>query len=243
MGRTILPTAEADLLYPRAVDILLEIDKLEEDIKESKNAVTGELVIGASTVPGTYILPQLAATFKKKFPSISFEISIDQTEKIIDSVAANQLYMGMVGAKIPSSKLTYEKYSEDQLLLAAATDFSSAPVISVADLKNLPFIVREKGSGTRKSIELLLHQHNQSIKDLNIIATLGSSAAVKEAVKANLGVSIISQHTIKEELLNGKVKKIDIEGFHFLRSFYLVTPKKRSLPHHYRTFISYISAN
>ncbi len=241
MGRTILPTVEADLLYPRAVDILEELQKLQDDLQAFKREVKGKLMIGASTVPGTYILPKLAATFKQKYPAISFEIAINQSEKIIESVAKNQLYIGMVGAKIPSSKLQYVKYREDQLFLAASSDYPVDSKITFKKLCKLPFIEREKGSGTRKSTELLLNKYNLSSKNLHISATLGSSAAVKEAIKANLGVSIISSYTMQEELLSGKIKKIDVEGLELKRFFYLVTPKDRTFPTPYKTFISYIT--
>lgn len=241
LGRTILPTADAELLYPRAVDILEDIQKLEDDLKATKKEVTGELVIGASTIPGTYILPALAATFKQKFSAISFEIKINDTETIIDMVAKNNLYLGIVGAKVPNSKLIYQNFIEDQLFLAASSNNPIASDITFDELCELPFIVREKGSGTRKSTELLLAQHNLSLKHLNIAATLGSSAAVKEAIKANLGVSIVSRYALQEEISNGKVKKIEVEGLSLQRYFYLVTHKNRTLPTHYKTFISDIT--
>lgn len=241
LGRTIIPTVEAEMLYPRALDILEDIQRLQEDLQASRSEVRGELVIGASTVPGTYILPKLAATFKKQYQDISFEITIDQSEKIIESVARNQLYLGVVGVKIPMGKLHYVEYVEDQLCLAASSEYPVDSIITAKELGKLPFIVREKGSGTRKSTELLLSKHNLGLKHLNISATLGSSAAVKEAIKANLGVSIISRYTMQEELLGGKVKKIDVVDLHLKRFFYLVTPKHRTFPPQYKSFISYIT--
>lgn len=241
MGRTILPTVEADLLYPRAVDILQELQKLQDDLQATTKEVAGNLMIGASTIPGTYILPKLAAAFKQKHPAISFEIAINQSEKIIESVAQNRLYIGMVGAIVPNSKLQYIKYREDQLILAASADLPVDSSITFDQLCKLPFISREIGSGTRKSTELLLNKHNLGVKNLNVSATLGSSAAVKEAIKANLGVSIISSYTMQEEITNGNIKRIDVEGLELKRFFYLVTPTGRTFPKAYETFISYIT--
>lgn len=105
------------------------------------------------------------------------------------------------------------------------------------ELSDLPFIVRERGSGTRKSTESLLAQQHHTLNQLNICATLGSSAAVKEAIKANLGVSVISRHAIHDELLNGKIREIHIPGLTMKRNFYVVTPTKRTLPNHYQELL------
>ena len=232
-----MPTPEADLLNPRALAILDDLKQLQFDISAVQTSVTGNLIFGASTIPGTYLLPPLAASFKQKYPGISFEIKIQDSKSIIDAVASNELYIGIVGAKIQSSKVAYEAFVEDHLILAASKENTVTDQISIADLKTLPFIVREQGSGTRKSTETLLAEEKITIRQLQICATLGSSAAVKEAIKANLGISIISKHAIVAELESGQIREINVEGLTMKRHFYIVTPAKRSLPHQYDTFL------
>ena len=195
------------------------------------------MILGASTIPGTYLLPSLAASFKQKFPGIAFEVRINDSKTTIDAIAANQLYLGIVGAEPQTSKVSYETFVEDHLILAAAKASKVADQISVSDIKTLPFIVREQGSGTRKSTENLLAKKKISSRQLQVCATLGSSAAVKEAIKANLGVSIISKHAIVEELESGQLREIKVEGLVMKRYFYIVTPVKRSLPHQYNVFL------
>lgn len=237
LGRSILPTAEAEILYPRAIAILEDLQRLEEEISATGKNVAGELILGASTIPGTYILPELAASFKKEFPDISFEIQIKDSAKIIEAVAGNELLLGVVGAKIPSSKVRYQSFAEDELILAAAQDNPVPAEIALPDLCHLPFIVRERGSGTRKTTEALLARQQYPLSQLNICATLGSSAAVKEAIKANLGVSVISRFAIQDELTSGKIKKIHISGLSMRRNFYIVTPTRRTLPNHYQQLV------
>lgn len=237
LGRSILPTAEAEILYPKAIAILEDLKRLEEEISASRNNISGELIIGASTIPGAYILPGLAASFKKEFPGISFEIRINDSAKIIEAVAGNELLLGVVGAKIATAKLQYQPFAEDELILAAAKDNPVPSQITMKELEKLSFIVRERGSGTRKSTESLLAQQNQTLNQLNICATLGSSAAVKEAIKANLGVSVISRHAIQDELLSGKIREIHIPGLTMKRTFYVVTPVRRTLPNHYQELL------
>ena len=234
LGRSILPTAEAEILYPRAIAILEDLQRLEEEICATGKNVAGELILGASTIPGAYILPGVAAAFKKEFPEISFEIRINDSAKIVEAVAGNELLLGVVGAKIPSAKVHYQPFAEDELILAAAESNPVPAEISMQELVQLPFIVRERGSGTRRSTESLLAQQQITLSQLNICATLGSSAAVKEAIKANLGVSVISRYAIQDELTSGKIKEIQIPGLTLKRNFYVVTPTRRTLPNHYQ---------
>lgn len=242
LGRTIMPTVEAELLYPRARAILEDLDRLADELSATGNIVAGELIIGASTIPGAYILPQLAASFKEQFPDISFEIRIGDSALIVDKVAANDIFMGVVGVKISSPKLTYYPFVEDELILAAAATNPIADSIRIKDLGKLPFIVREKGSGTRKSTETLLGQHDLALNKFNICATLGSSAAVKEAVKANLGVSILSRQAVRDEISSGQVRNIQVEGMRLKRKFYIVVASRRTLPVHYNQFFQFIQS-
>jgi DNA-binding transcriptional LysR family regulator len=238
LGRSILPTTEAEILYPRAMAILDDLRRLEEDINTTRQVMSGELIIGASTIPGTYILPSIAASFKNEFPGLSFEIRINDSAKIIDAVADNELLIGVVGAKIPSTGLLFQPFTEDELILAAAAVNPLPAAISIEELHSLPFIIRERGSGTRKSIEALLGQQQDTLDRFNICATLGSSASVKEAIKANLGVSIISRHALRDELTYGTIKEVQVSGLTMKRNFYVVTSRKRSQPNHYKIFLN-----
>lgn len=237
LGRSILPTAEAEALYPRALAILEDLRRLEEEIGKTRSAVAGELLIGASTIPGAYILPAIATEFRRRFPEISFEIRIHDSARIVSEVAGNDLHLGVVGAKIPAAKLKYQPLVDDQLILVAAGSYCGPATITVDELCRLPFIVRERGSGTRKSTEALLAKEQRSLEQLNICATLGSSAAVKEAVKADLGVSVISRLAVQGELEGGSLREIVIAGVSMRRSFYVVTAQKRTLPKHYQEFL------
>lgn len=237
LGRSILPTAEAEALYPRAIAILEDLRRLEEEISLTRSSVSGELLIGASTIPGSYILPVIATAFKHRFPEISFEIRIQDSARIVSEVASNDLHLGVVGAKIAAPKLKYQPLIDDQLILIAAGSHPAPMSVTIDELCRLPFILRERGSGTRKSTEALLAKQQRTLDQLNVCATLGSSAAVKEAVKANLGVSVISRLAVHNELDCGTLREIAIPGLTMKQSFYVVTSQKRTLPKHYQEFL------
>lgn len=237
LGRSIVPTIEADLLYRKAAAILEDLRCLKEEIATTGQAMSGELIIGASTIPGAHILPAIAASFKNEFPGISFEIRIYDSAHIVSAVANNELLIGVVGAKISIPGLIFQPFAEDELILATASTNTVPSEITKDELVRLPFIVREKGSGTRKSIEYLLRRQSHTLNQFNICATLGSSAAVKEAIKSNLGVSIVSRHAVRDELANGTVREVQVIGLTMKRSFYIVTSSKRTQPNHYKQFL------
>lgn len=233
-----MPTREAEILYPRALAILHDMEKLEEEIAMAGQTVSGELVIGASTIPGAYLLPSIASSFKERYPGISFEIRIDDSAKIVQAILANDLFLGIVGAQIPARKITYRPFTQDELILVCAGKREMPNRITPEYLLELPFISREHGSGTRKNIENFLAEQKINADQLNIVAMLGSSTAVKEAVKADLGVSIISRHALQDELKAGSVREIDIHNLTMRRTFYIATASKRTLPHHYQAFLN-----
>ncbi len=240
LGRSIQPTTEADILYPKAVEIIEEIEELKGFISESRNSVSGTIHIGASTIPGTYILPRLAAAFKRQYPDVSFEIEIGDSQEITDRVLGHDLILGFTGAKPESDKIQAQEFLSDRLILAATPDMIKTDKISIKELIKLPFILRERGSGTRKTMEVFLGQKGISIKDLNVVAQLGSTDAVKEAMKASLGVSIISRLAIEEELKQGTLKEIKLKGLDIKRNFYIISLKKRTLPLAYKRFYEYV---
>lgn len=237
LGRTIKPTSKAELLFPKALDVLEKINQLEEEIATEDQCISGELILGASTIPGAYILPRLATVFKKSHPEISFEIRIADSEEIIDSVLNHDLLIGIVGSKTASAKLQFSPLTGDELVLAAAGNDNLSTNISMKKLLTLPFLLREKGSGTRKSMEEFGAQTGFETELLNTVAVLGSNAAIKEAIKANLGVSILSRISISDELESGKIREAKVKGLTMKRMFYAVTLKKRSLPTCYRVFL------
>lgn len=237
LGRSIRPTKKAEILFPKAMAILEDINKIEEELASEDQSVAGELIIGASSIPGAYILPQLASVFKTQHPEISFEIRIADSGNIIDSVLNHDLLIGIVGTKITSKNLVFSPFVEDELVLAASTDRKIPSTISLQQLKKTPFLIRESGSGTRKSMEEFGATNGLVADQLNIVAVLGSNAAIIEAIKSNLGVSILSRVSICDELENGKIKEIKVNGLTMKRMFYSITLKNRTLPNHYSVFM------
>ena len=191
----------------------------------------GKISIGGSTIPGEYILPGILNDFQKKHPSISVELFVADTREIGDRVQRGQLELGVVGSKGPNKNFIYQELWQDVLVLAvpAKHRWAKKKSISITDLFEEPFIVRELGSGTLRIIDQYLDKVQPNFSQaLNIVARLGTSTAVKEGIKSGLGVSILSSRALETELKAGILKTVKIKGLPAMsRRFYLIRDKRR----------------
>lgn len=240
LGRTIIPTKEADLLYSHSMEIIEKANVLKEAIGEMKKDLTGKLLVGASTIPGVYLLPHVMKEFEEKHPSITFQILISDSRGIVDSVSKHELLMGIVGAKLENEKIHYIPFTEDELIVVTSPSLLKERQITLKDLVRLPMVLREEGSGTRRETEKFMESRGIALKDIKVAGIFGSTDAVKQAVKAGLGVSILSKFSVADELEYGVLSRINLTDVHMTRLFYIVTHKKRTLPRLYDTFLEHL---
>lgn len=241
LGRTIIPTKEAEVLYSHALEIMEKARSIKELIGHMKKEISGELVIGASTIPGTYLLPSIMAGFVGKYPSVSFQILISDSREIVEKISRHELLMGIVGARLANSQIAYTPFLEDELIVVSSPSFIKHRQITLKELMNLPVLLREQGSGTRRETEKILEDRGISLDSIKIAGIFGSTDAIKQAVKAGLGISILSRLSVKDELRYGILKEIILSDAHMKRRFYIVTHKKRTLPEAYNLFLEHIS--
>ncbi len=240
LGRSIMPTAEADIIYPKAIDLLERAREIKELVLQTSEGARGDIKIGASTIPGTYLLPRLIATFKAQYPEVRFDVTVSDSTAIYAKVCSLEIHMGLVGAMIEDEALSYEPFFDDELVLVCPNNGSYPDEISPSNLKTIPFVLREAGSGTRKEMEGIFRRAKIGISDLNVISTFGSTEAVKEAVKSGIGCSVLSSLAVKDELGYGLMRKIHIKGLKMNRKFYIVFHKRRTLPKRYELFRDHI---
>jgi DNA-binding transcriptional LysR family regulator len=242
LGRTIIPTKEAEVLYSHSLEIIERAKTLKEAVGEMKKDLTGKLVIGASTIPGVYLMPRMMTGFQKKFPAISFQILISDSRGIAESVLKHELLIGIVGAKLENDQARYVPFVEDELIAVSSPSFTNNDMIPLKELLMLPIVLREEGSGTRRETERFLESKGLSLGSMHISGIFGSTDAVKQAVKAGLGVSILSRFSVADELKYKVLKEIKLTDIQMKRRFYIVTHKKRTLPRLYETFMKHIMA-
>jgi len=240
LGRTIIPTKEAEVLYSHSIELIEKANALRETIGQFKKELSGKIVIGASTIPGVYLMPRIMTEFQRKYPSLSFQILISDSTGITDSVSKHELLLGIVGAKLSNEQLNYIPFVEDELIAVSSPGLGKNNIMTLKELITLPMVLREEGSGTRKVAEKFLESKGVSLDNIKIAGIFGSTDAVKQAVKAGLGVSILSKFSVADELEHKILKEIKLSDIQMKRRFYIVTHKKRTLPRAYDIFLKYI---
>lgn len=240
IGRRVVPTKEAELLYARAVEIIEKLKDIKTDMNRIRDEARGLLTIGTGTIPGTYIIPPLAAEFRKKYPEVFFQVVIDNSKKIMKMVTAGELLVGVVGTRISGGGLEYVPFVEDELVLAVPPRLLNKKTISIRELAGVPFLLREEGSGTRRTTEKYLLEKGVRLRDMNVVAVLGSTESVREAVKSGFGASFLSRFAIRDDLKAGVIEDVKIKGLRLKQSFYIITHKKRTLPGYHRAFLDYL---
>ena len=245
LGRQVVPTRAGDILYDYARRILNLKREAIRTLELYGGKMSGELELGGSTIPGQYILPSLIGKFKQTFTDIRIKLVIADTLNIINMVLEGSLELGVVGARIKNSKLEFDRLFDDELVLAVSPNhqWAARSSISLDELAYAPFIMREQGSGTRMIMLQILEQADFDPQRLNVVAEMGSTDAIRQAVKAEVGVSILSRRAVADDLEFRKVRQISIKDISFTRHFYLVTHKRRSRSPLGEAFVDFLVEN
>jgi len=230
LGRQVTPTKAGELLYKHAV-LLLDMKRTASlEMEQFLGVRKGDIHMGGSTIPGEYILPKVLGGFHRKFPSISVLLTIADTGEIERCVLNGDLEMGVIGSRSRHRNLIHTELWQDELVLTIPVQhrWAKKRVVSLDEITEEPFIIREAGSGTLKIMDTYLRgSQSKGLGPLNIVARLGTSTAIKEGIKAGLGISILSSRAVETEIKAGVLKALKIKGLSMLRSFYVIRDKRR----------------
>ncbi len=225
-------TKAGEVLLKYASRLLSSRKDLLNALSEFSEGIRGELFLGASTIPGEYILPGLISDFKKDHPRLILSLKIADTKEIVQDVLQDGVEFGLIGAKLDHPSLHFEKYETDEIVVAAPSDYQLARQnrVNVEELLSKPWIIREEGSGTQMAVEKALRKKGTSLKQFNVVMKMGSTASVKQGVKAKLGLAFISERAIEEELSRGILSRVRVEGIDSMsRQIYIVFHRGRTL--------------
>jgi DNA-binding transcriptional LysR family regulator len=186
---------------------------MENAVREMTGEVSGTLIIGASTTIAEYMLPPLLGDFKAEYPDVQIHLKVSNSDGIVQMVENNTIDLGVIEAPVSNKNLVVEECRKDQLVAITAPNHPLAEnkVIKVEQLLDYPFICREEGSGTREVVAEYLSHMDGCEAGINISMELGSPEAVKGAVEAGMGVSIVSRATIHKELQLGTLVEIKLD--------------------------------
>jgi len=243
LGRQVVPTKAGTILYSYAMKIIALKQEAENALAEFQGKIRGHLTIGGSTIPGGYILPPLLGIFKNDYPEVVVTLVQGDTATIIRETLEGNVELGVVGAKDRQAQLVQKKIMDDEMFLIVPDNhrWANKRQISMDEVTREPFIMREIGSGSRKSIEQVMEESGYSIDALNVVAEMGSTEAVRQGIKSGVGISILSKRAVAEELAYGGLRRVKIKGLSFKRAFYLIYHKRRTQSPLCRTFIEFLS--
>jgi DNA-binding transcriptional LysR family regulator len=229
--RDITLTRAGELLYTYARQIISLQDEAVQALDHFKGKKSGHLLIGASTIPGEYILPPLLGDFKKRYPDIQITMRIADTAVIVEELLSRNLELGIVGGRIKDEHLQYAKFADDEqvLIVPRRHRWWAKKEVSLEELSLEPLVMREQGSGSRMSMEINLREAGINPGQMLVSAEMGSTAALKHAVRSGVGVAFISRRAVVDEVAHGRLRIITIAGHTFARVFYVVTDRKRML--------------
>ena len=244
LGRDVEPTPAGRLLYSHATKIFRLKDETLQALIQFSGKYIGNLIIGASSIPGAYILPKIISDFRIQYPDVTTTVLVNGSRIIARKVLDGEYDIGLAGAIWNERGLEWEPLFTDTLVLVTHQNSSWANhrSITLQEILDKPFVFREPESGTRRSIAQLLESKGFKETDLHETAQFGSNEAVKEAVKAGVGISIVSQRSVTEELNRGTLIALNLQEVTGARPFYLVTRKNRALQPAASAFVEYLRA-
>ena len=168
-GREVIPTKAGELLYGYSRQLSALRQEALRAMQQFLDKGQGELLIGGSNIPGQYLLPGILGKFKQKYPQVRVQVLIDDTRNIVEKVLAGAIEIGVVGARVEHRLISCQLLTKDEMVCIQPADFPSGgkKPLDPRELLKLPFILREPGSGTRRSIEKALTKINLNPDELS----------------------------------------------------------------------------
>jgi len=222
-----------------AKDILDRLSYLSDDIMSLKHKVKGELHI-ASVSNAKYFMPRLLGIFLQKYPDVIPYLKVTNRSRVIKRMKNGDMDELFILGKLDDKLAEDYQFLENKLVVIANPQHPLATQkrqISLQQLSKARFLVRETGSGTRLAVEKLFNQHQ--LKP-NCYMELGSSEAIKQAVMAGLGLSVLSRNNLKMELEGKHIVELDVAGFPLMRHWYVMHLKNKKLSLVAQTFLDFL---
>ena len=203
----------------KIVAIYSEID---EQFLHKNESFPEFIKFGVSTTLSNYIIPKVIAKFRMQFPPTKFDIISDNSENIENLILNEEIDFGITEGNSSNPKLNFEKFIKDEIVLVTNVNNPSFKKgsIDIETLQKIPIIEREKGSGTREIIDAFLVENG--IDNLNGVFTLNSTEAIKNYLYNSTDYALLSINAINDDLIDNKLKIVDIKGLSIERWFYFV---------------------
>ena len=222
-GRSLALTEQGKVLMSMARDMVNHAIQIEEEIESLKGEVVGHLKIGCSTATGKYFLPHLAARFRRCYPAVQMTIYNHSRDVVINELCEGAVQLIVVSAPPACRDVEYRHFFTDHVVLIVPIDhpWAERDIISVEELREADFILRDQQSGTREEVEQVLTEVGLSVNDLNVVMEIGNSEAISMAVEEGIGAAFVSRTVAKRGIDLGKIKEVSVAGLSLKREVFI----------------------
>lgn len=242
LGKRIYLTEAGRILDEYARRMLGLAEEARIALEDIKGLHRGRLMVGATTTPGTYILPRVIAAFQERHPQVAVVLEIADAKRIQERLLRNEIDLGVVGWEVTAQDLRAEPFLDDELVLVASPShpLATAGRAHAKGLRDHRLILRERGSGTREALEAALREAGVAIAPS---MELGTGEAVKEAVVAGLGVTIISRLAVAGDVHAGRLVIVPMPDLAIRRRFSFVYHRDKRFSQAITTFRAMLLAS
>jgi len=230
-SKGILPTPAGQVFLQHARRVLAERDILRDAMNSLHGLEKATLNLGASNIPANYLIPCLLPVIQNKYPGIALNMRIGDSREVLGELKAGQVELGIVGGKVNDEVFHYDSLLTDQLVMIVGPDhpLKNRVSVSLKELAEQQFIVREDGSGTYQALQKGFSSSGIDSDNFTVIARLGSNESVRRAVSNGMGCAFVSDLSIQNNLKHGELIKLDVEGLKIERQLWLARLRERTV--------------
>jgi DNA-binding transcriptional LysR family regulator len=228
LGKRVALTGAGRLLEPYARRVVAAMDDARHAVEELQGLERGTVRVGASTTPGTYLVPGIIARFKRDHPKVEIRLSVKDTRRVEEGVLENDFDFGFVGGHLVSREVEVIPWITDEILLVVAPKHSLAKrrQVRIRDLKGEKFIFREPGSATQAAVSAALHDVGIEVES---VMEADNPGVAKQAVQSGLGIAFLSHFAIRTEVRAKTLRAVNVQGLDIRRELKIVHRKDKHL--------------
>lgn len=226
-----IATEGGKILADHVRRILAQVRDIPPTINRFKGLEDVSLTVGASNIPGDYMIPEALPDLLERFPRLSITVIQGDSREIMAKIEQHEVEIGIVGSKFIDDGFSFVPVGRDRIILVAGRGHPlyGKGNMSVEELTRQPIVSREPGSGTGKTVKEALAAIGIDPEKLKVRISLGSNEGVKQAVTHGAGIAFLSELSVRRELERGELAEIGIPGLEIIRQFYLASRTGREL--------------
>lgn len=237
----VTPTEQGRAVYEYAIQIVGLYQRSKSSLHDDESDPVGALSVGASTGVGEVVVPAALARYMQACPKVRVSLHVADSDEILDRIVRHRIEIGFVGATRRDRHLRFEPFVTDRLVLVFSPGHPLAQrsSVSVEELPGIPLILQQPGSGATQTLRRALERSGLPADRLNVLAEVGLQESTKNTVITGLGGTVISRLGVAEELQDGRLVEVPIEGLDLTHEFHVVTQSLWPMTRAGREFLTF----